>query len=185
MYKYVNRSRKQNEDSTYNLRIPLKICCFHLQYADSAFSCGFCNSSIYLYTCLNFCVWIPLTVLDSAHTIAAFPKSHIFAAILTIMSYFFWDQHKIASKTSKKCLFTSSKCVRKWKIKFASAKEAQKKHNWGSLILNEKVWKPFSVSSDCAKTGLIQKENGGKRHNCQLGQREKEKGYQNLCKRDS
>ena len=52
------------------MRIPLTICGFHLQFADSADSCGFCNSSTQLYTCLIICLWIPQTVLDSAKTVA-------------------------------------------------------------------------------------------------------------------
>ena len=54
-YSYVNEIRKQNADSTYSLQIALTICGFDLQFADSAYSCGFRNSSIQIYTCLVNC----------------------------------------------------------------------------------------------------------------------------------
>ena len=46
------------------MRIPLTVCGFHLQFADSAYNYGFRNSSIQLYTCLIICgfhelFWIP------------------------------------------------------------------------------------------------------------------------------
>ena len=65
----------QFADSTYNLRIRLAVC-------GSAYSCGFRNSSIQLYTCLVICVWIQQIVLDSGYTIADSAKSPIFGAIL-------------------------------------------------------------------------------------------------------
>ena len=73
-----------NVDSTYNLRIPLTVCGFHLQFADSAYSCGFRNSSFQLYTCLFICLWIPEIVLDSANTVADSAISPIFGAILNM-----------------------------------------------------------------------------------------------------
>ena len=52
-YIYVNGIRKQKVDSTYNLRVPFTICGFHLQFADSTYSCGFRNGRIQLHTGQN------------------------------------------------------------------------------------------------------------------------------------
>ena len=81
-YLYVNEIRKQNAGSTYSLQIPLTFCGFDLQFADSADSCGFRNSSIQLYTCLVICVYIPQIFLDSEYTVADSANSPNFGAIL-------------------------------------------------------------------------------------------------------
>ena len=65
------------------MRIPLTVCGFHLQCADSAHSCGFRNSSIQLYTCLIICLWIPQTVLDSKNTVADFANLSVFGSVLS------------------------------------------------------------------------------------------------------
>ena len=72
---YVNEIRKQNADSTYNLRIPFTICVFHwqLRFPQQL------NSTIHMS---HFCLWIAETVLDSANTVADSANSFIFGAIL-------------------------------------------------------------------------------------------------------
>ena len=70
-------------ESANKMRIPLKICGFHLQFADSAYSSGFHNSSMQLCTFLIICLRISQTVLDSAKTVADSANLPIFGAILS------------------------------------------------------------------------------------------------------
>ena len=83
--------RKQNADSTYNLRIPLTICEFNLQLRITQQL----NLTIQMF--YHF-LWIPQTVPDSANTIADSANSPIFRAILsgTKFRYLFVDpkQHR-------------------------------------------------------------------------------------------
>ena len=65
------------------MRTPLTKCGFHLHFADFAYSCGFRNSSIELYTCIIVCLWTPQAVFDSANTVADSANSSIFGAILS------------------------------------------------------------------------------------------------------
>ena len=53
--------RLQFADSAHNLRKPLTICGLGLQFADSAYSCGFRDSLSLLSTCIIICSWIPQT----------------------------------------------------------------------------------------------------------------------------
>ena len=70
-------------ESANKMRIPLIVCRFHLQIADSTYSCGFHNSSIQRYKCFFICLWIPQTVLDSTNTVADSANSPIFGAIFS------------------------------------------------------------------------------------------------------
>ena len=69
-------------ETANKMRIPLKVCGSHLQFADTDCSCGFRNSSIYRYKRPIICLWIPPTVLHSANTVADSAISLIFGAIL-------------------------------------------------------------------------------------------------------
>ena len=71
------------------MRIPLTICGFHLQFADSTYnlriSLTVADSATAQFNDTNVLSFVVgfQTVLDSAKTVADFANSHIFGAILS------------------------------------------------------------------------------------------------------
>ena len=52
------------------MRIPLKKSGLGLEFTILAYSCGFSNSSILLYTWFTICLWIPQTVPNFANSVS-------------------------------------------------------------------------------------------------------------------
>ena len=82
-------------DSTYNLRTPLTICGFRLQFADSTYICGFQDSINLLNTHIMICLGIPQTVPDSANFWGLFYGSNFMQ--YSVLAIYFAE-----SKTAKK-----------------------------------------------------------------------------------
>ena len=73
------------------MRTPLTICGLRLQFADSAYSCGFRYKLTLLKACVIACLWISQTVSDSAiifrNNIAVSAKSPIFEKFLGVAEF--------------------------------------------------------------------------------------------------
>ena len=92
----MNGTRKQNADSTYNLRIPLTRCRFRLQLRNP-------RHLNLTKQCLNICLWISQTVLDSASTAADSAKLPIFGAIWSGTAFqVFYAEPKTAKTIKEK-----------------------------------------------------------------------------------
>ena len=84
------------------MRIPLKKSGLGLEFTILAYSCGFSNSSILLYTWFTICLWIPQTVPNFANSVSDSVNlsnmDHFWA--LQCFSYLFVEPKKRSKKSS-------------------------------------------------------------------------------------